>query len=85
MNLKTYIAGERGRSATLAARLEISPSYLSQMASGTAPISPKMAVRIWRESDFLVTRQDMFPDTWVTIWPELAVGPAADSPARSAG
>jgi len=75
MDLKTYIAGERGRAAALADRLKISRSYLSQLANGQCPISPKLAVKIWRESDFLVTRQDLFPDTWVSIWPELALPP----------
>lgn len=80
MNLKTYIDSERGRAGALAARLGVSPSYLSQLASGKSPISPKMAVKIWRESDFVVTRQEMFPDTWVEIWPDLAVAPARPNP-----
>lgn len=72
MDLKTYIDSERGRAKALAKYLVVSPSYLSQMAAGKSPISPGLAVKIWRGSDFLVTRQDMFPDTWETIWPELA-------------
>lgn len=71
MDLKTYITAERGRAATLAHRLGISPSYLSQMANGQSPISPERGVDIWRESGGLVTRQEMFPDRWKRLWPEL--------------
>jgi len=30
------------------------------------------AVAIERATGFLVTRQEMFPDTWQDVWPELA-------------
>lgn len=75
MDLKTYIAAERGRAATLAATLGVSPSYLSQMASGKAPISPERAVEIEVATGGLVTRQEMFPDNWQRIWPELGALP----------
>lgn len=72
MDLKTYIkSGDRGRATTLAKRLDISPSYLSQMASGLTPISPERCVAIWQETGGLVTRQEMRPDDWHKIWPEL--------------
>ncbi len=79
MDLKTYIAIERGRAAALAARLGVSPSYLSQMANGISPISPKRGVRIERETGGEVTRQCMFDD-WFDIWPEL-IEPAHSQPA----
>lgn len=71
MDLKTYIAAERGRAGTLAKRLGISKSYLSQLANGQSPISPERAVEIWNESDHIVTRQEMFPKNWTSVWPEL--------------
>jgi DNA-binding transcriptional regulator YdaS (Cro superfamily) len=67
MDLKTYIAAERGRAVALASRLGVSISYLSQMA-----ISPERCVDIWRETGGIVTRQDLRPDDWQRIWPELA-------------
>ena len=89
MNLKTYINSERGRAAALAARLDgVSPSYLSQMASGKASISPKRAAEIEAITNKAVTRQEMFPNDWQTIWPELAVeahratDPTPESPDR---
>ena len=72
MDLKTYISFERGRSAALAAELGVSPSYLSQMANGTAPISPERCVEIWQKTAGAVTRQHLRPDDWHRIWPELA-------------
>jgi DNA-binding transcriptional regulator YdaS (Cro superfamily) len=72
MDLKTYITAERGRATALAAKLVVSPSYLSQLANGQAPISPKRAVEIEQETDGLVTRKEMFPGDWPQIWPELA-------------
>jgi len=71
MDLKTYISAERGRAAALAGRLGVSPSYLSQMANGLAPISPERCVDIWRETGGMVTRQHLRPDDWQRIWPEL--------------
>lgn len=81
MDLKTYIAAERGRAATLAAILGVSPSYLSQMASGKAPISAERAVEIETATGVLVTRQEMFPENWQRIWPELAALPVVHPPA----
>jgi DNA-binding transcriptional regulator YdaS (Cro superfamily) len=73
MDLKTYIDSRRGAASELATRLGISRSYLSQLASGKAPISPERAVEIERESGYVVTRKAMFPSTWSRVWPELAL------------
>ena len=72
MDLKTYIASERGAAKKLAETLGISPSYLSQLSSGTAPVSPERAVDIERATSGTVTRRDLFPGNWERIWPELA-------------
>jgi DNA-binding transcriptional regulator YdaS (Cro superfamily) len=73
MNLKEYIQkSDRGASATLAEKLKISPSYLSQLASGKAPISTERAVEIEVHTDGVVTREEMFPDSYLAKWPELA-------------
>jgi DNA-binding transcriptional regulator YdaS (Cro superfamily) len=78
MDLKTYIAtAPRGTAAKLAATLAISPSYLSQLASGACPISPERCVAIERETFRAVTRKDMRRGDWWLIWPELEVIPAA--------
>jgi len=72
VDLKSYIASERGRAKKLADALGISSSYLSQLASGASPISPERAVEIEAATAREVTRPEMFPDNWARIWPELA-------------
>lgn len=80
MDLKTYIAtSERGTAAKLAAELGVSPSYLSQMASGASPISPERAVKIESFTARSVGRKDLFPHDWEKIWPELALVDAGGS------
>jgi DNA-binding transcriptional regulator YdaS (Cro superfamily) len=71
MDIKTYTGSERGRATNLARALNISLSYLSQMASGECPISPERAVEIEKFTNKLVSRRDTHPDTWQKIWPEL--------------
>jgi DNA-binding transcriptional regulator YdaS (Cro superfamily) len=73
MKLKEYILNsDRGTAATLAEKLKISPSYLSQLASGNAPISTERAVEIELQTNGAVTREEMFPDSFLAKWPELA-------------
>jgi DNA-binding transcriptional regulator YdaS (Cro superfamily) len=71
MKLKQYIAvSPKGVSLALAKELDVSPSYLSQMVNGKAPISERRAVRIEKLTKKKVLREDMFED-WEEIWPEL--------------
>lgn len=73
MNLKTYFSTlERGGATLLAEKLGVSISFLSQMASGAAAISPARCVAIERSTAGAVTRQELRPDDWHLIWPELA-------------
>lgn len=73
MNLKTYLSTlERGGASRLAEALGVSISFLSQMASGAAPISPARCVAIEQATSGAVTRKDLRPDDWQQIWPELA-------------
>ncbi|AVS19268.1 YdaS family helix-turn-helix protein [Klebsiella pneumoniae] len=71
MQLKDYLNMKRGSSKALATKLEVSTSYLSQMASGIAAISPSRAIQIEQLTEGAVTRADCFPDDWETIWPEF--------------
>jgi DNA-binding transcriptional regulator YdaS (Cro superfamily) len=78
VDLKTYVASERGAAKKLADSLGISPSYLSQLISGRSAVSPERAVDIERATSLAVTRRDLFPENWQRIWPELqAEQPAA--------
>ena len=72
MNLKQYIQEERGNATSLAQKLGVSLSYLSQMASGAAPTSSARAGDIFTFTDGKVTRQELRPDDFWRIWPDLA-------------
>ena len=71
MKLKTYLSQlERGGAARLAKALGISRSFLSQMASGYAPVSPARCIQIEVLTKGAVTRCDL-RDDWMDIWPEM--------------
>jgi DNA-binding transcriptional regulator YdaS (Cro superfamily) len=71
MNLKDWIGLERGRAAALARRLDISHVYLSHMASGARQVPVRLAPVIERETGEQVTRRELRPNDWQSIWPEL--------------
>lgn len=82
MNLKTYIStARRGTASALAEALGVSRSYLSQMTSGAAALSPERCVAIERATSGAVSRQDLRPNDWHQIWPELseAVAPTPNA------
>jgi DNA-binding transcriptional regulator YdaS (Cro superfamily) len=73
MDLKTYLSTlERGGPSRLAEVLDVSISFLSQMAAGTSAISPARCVAIEKATQGMVTRKDLRPDDWHLIWPELS-------------
>lgn len=85
MNLKTHLATlERGGATRLADALGVSISFLSQMASGSAAISPARCVSIEQATDGAVTRQELRPDDWAAIWPELVEKVGAGETAKAA-
>ena len=71
MDLKTYISKNYGSAKELAQKISVAPSFLSQMAGGIRSVSPENAVAIERATNSAVTRQDLRPDDWEMIWPEL--------------
>lgn len=74
MKLRIYLATlPRGGVATFAQRIGVSAVYLSQLAAGQAgrTPSPALCVVIERASEAAVRRQDLRPDDWTDIWPEL--------------
>lgn len=74
----------------LAQRCEIAPDYLYQILTRRKVASPRLCVRLEVESGGAVKRQDLYPDTWPAIWPELAeiskqkTAPALDGQALGA-
>lgn len=86
MQLKEYLSKlERGEKSRLAEEMGISLSYLLQLASTAAPISPTRAVEIEKLTNGAVTRKDMFPNDWEKIWPELADAPRTTGADRRTG
>ncbi|WP_347558541.1 YdaS family helix-turn-helix protein [Robbsia sp. KACC 23696] len=81
MDIKTYLAqGGRGAASKLAAALGVSPSYLSQMSGGQASISPERCVAFESATQGAIKRQDLRPNDWHLIWPELAGQEPAAAP-----
>lgn len=70
--LNDWLAAERGRSLRLALHLGLPASFISNMASGKKPIPIQHMPAIERFTAGAVTRQQMRPDDWADIWPELA-------------
>lgn len=63
MKLKTYLSTlERGGVSSLAKELGISPSYLSQLASGAAPISHSRCIDIEKATNGAIRCEDLRPD-----------------------
>lgn len=71
MRLKEYLSARRGEQMRIAKILGVSPSQMSQMVNGTCHISNKRCVVIEELTSGSVSRKDLKPDDWHSIWPEL--------------
>ena len=72
MQLKEYCAHERGRQRAIAEKIDIAYAYMNQIVTGHRPIPIEYCASIELATDGEVTRQEMRPDDWHKIWPELA-------------
>lgn len=71
MNLDTYLS-EVDSNAGLAKKLGVAPSLISQWRNGVRPIPFERCPQIESVTNGLVTRQELCPDNWRELWPELA-------------
>jgi DNA-binding transcriptional regulator YdaS (Cro superfamily) len=71
MDIKTYLSQERGRQAALAKAIGAYAPDVSRWADGTRAIPVIYGAAIEAATGGLVTRQEMFPNDWKRIWPEL--------------
>lgn len=55
----------------LANKCEVAEQYLYQVLTHRKVASAELSVVIERESNYLVTRQDLRPDDFWLIWPDL--------------
>lgn len=86
MNLATYLSEQpRGTAAALAKALAVRPVMVSQWLSGAKSVPIERCVAIERATGGAVTRQDLRPNDWRDLWPELerrrALKPAEQQPA----
>lgn len=72
MNLREYFSKfDRGAASRLAKEIEVSISFLSQIASGSSKAPIKYCLRIEKVTGGQVTRQDLRPFDAHEIWPDL--------------
>lgn len=76
MTLSEYFALAHGNQAAFVKATGLAQAFASSIALGGRPVPAEHGAAIERATGGQVTRQELFPDTWARIWPELA--PAAD-------
>ena len=69
MKLDSYL--QQVKQTDLAEKLGISQGLVSMWSSGARPVPIERCVEIERATDGKVTRQELRPDDWHKIWPEL--------------
>lgn len=84
MNLDTYLRGGAETAASLAEKLGVSPVRVSHWRTGFRPVPLKFLTAIEQATDGAVTRQELRPDDWHLIWPELAEKVGAGETAKAA-
>ncbi|WP_312412622.1 YdaS family helix-turn-helix protein [Comamonas sp.] len=75
MNLKNYLftKDKQGR-IDFAASCGTTLGHLTNVANGYRAASVELAVLIEQQSGGEVTRQELFPDRYARMWPELGLG-----------
>lgn len=73
----TDFTSEIESAASLAHRMGINPTLISQWKFGIRPIPLPRCVEIERLTGGQVMRWDLRPEDWWLIWPELAAHPDA--------
>ncbi len=73
MDLKTFLTPLTPEDReTFAKSCGSSRGHLQNVMYGQRPCAPELAVAIEQKSAGEVTRQELRPDDWQLIWPELA-------------
>lgn len=71
MQLHDYLAQD-GAQSRMAADLAISTAQVWQWKEGRRPVPHEYGAAIEKATGGKVTRKDLFPNSWMRIWPELA-------------
>jgi DNA-binding transcriptional regulator YdaS (Cro superfamily) len=69
VKLDSYL--QQVKQTDLAEKLGISQGLVSMYSSGARTVPIERCVEIERATDGQVTRQELRPDDWHKIWPEL--------------
>ena len=72
MNLTAYLQTPGLNKAAFAREIGVSNAMLYQFENGIRPVPPKHCPAIEKATASKVTRQELRPDDWQQIWPELA-------------
>jgi len=73
MDLKTYLKQlDKDERHKLALAVNTTLGQLQNISYGYRTCAPALAVAIERNTAKAVTRQELLPDEWLGIWPELA-------------
>jgi DNA-binding transcriptional regulator YdaS (Cro superfamily) len=71
MKLDEYLSQPGVTALGLANKLSVPSPLLSQWRTGARPIPIERCPQIEQATNGEVTRKDLRPDDWQTIWPEL--------------
>lgn len=71
MNLKNYLIESGTKKAEFARAINVSPALLHQWIENIRPVAIRHCPAIEGETSGKVTRQELRPDDWHKIWPEL--------------
>lgn len=69
--LRTFLSTSGLTQSQFAQKIGVSQAMVYQILKGIRPVSEKVCVRIEGVSERAVTRQDLRPNDWHEIWPEL--------------
>lgn len=73
MNLNEYLASDGAQKAAQIARVVgVSPAMVYQWRMGLRPVPAERCAAVERATGGAVTRKDLRPNDWQTVWPELA-------------
>lgn len=73
MKLAEYLKMQgRGSPKNLSRLIKVHAPDISNWSSGSRPVPAHFCAAIETATQGLVTRQDLRPDDWHLIWPELA-------------
>ena len=72
MNLSNYIETTSAKQSEMARALNVSPALVHQWVTGLRPVAIPHCRAIEDLTAGMVTRQDLRPNDWMQIWPDLA-------------